>query len=96
MDEIELEEPTGKFILDNLPFEKRFQTANGLYIHYADVCTLLKKYHETNVKKLNKVDVIAQSDNLVNFLLHLNGKGLINNHDFDYEKEAKKYCEKIK
>lgn len=27
MDEIELEEPTGKFILDNLPFEKRFQTA---------------------------------------------------------------------
>ena len=28
---------------------------------------------------------------LVNFLLRLNDKGLINNHDFDYEMEAKKY-----
>lgn len=40
---IEIEEPVGKFILDNLPLGKRFQTANGLYIHYSDVCTLLKK-----------------------------------------------------
>ncbi|MGB4267718.1 MAG: hypothetical protein WBK20_00910 [Spirochaetota bacterium] len=39
---------------------------------------------------------VNQSDHLVNFLLHLNSKGLINNHDFDYNKEAKKYCEKIK
>lgn len=44
MEELEMEEPIGKFILDNLPIEKRFQTANGIYIHYADVCTLLKKY----------------------------------------------------
>jgi hypothetical protein len=40
----EIQEPTGKFILDNLPFENRFQTANGLYIHYSDVCILLRKY----------------------------------------------------
>ena len=54
------------------------------------------KLAESEVKKLSKADVIAQSDHLVNFLLHLNSKGLINNHDFDYENEAKKYCEKIK
>lgn len=39
-----IEEPVGKFILDNLPLENRFQTANGLYIHYTHVCGLLKKY----------------------------------------------------
>lgn len=63
-EELEIEEPTGKFILDNLPFEKRFQTANGLYIHYSDVCQLLKKYHESKVKKLNKVDVSGRSEQL--------------------------------
>jgi hypothetical protein len=35
-------------------------------------------------------------DKLVDFLLYLNEKGLINNHDFDYEKESKKYLKKIK
>ena len=39
--------------------------------------------------------VSGQSEHLVNFLLHLNDKELINNHDFDYEKEAKKYLKKI-
>ena len=39
--------------------------------------------------------VVGRSEQLVNFLLHLNGKGLINNHDFDYEKEAKKYLKKL-
>ncbi len=28
---------------------------------------------------------------LIEFLLYLNEKGLINNHDFDYEKQAKKF-----
>jgi len=28
---------------------------------------------------------------LIDFLLYLNNKGLINNHDFDYEEEAKRY-----
>jgi hypothetical protein len=40
-------------------------------------------------------DVSVRSEQLVNFLLHLNDKKLINNHDFDYEKEAKKYLKKI-
>jgi len=37
----------------------------------------------------------GDSEQFVNFLFHLNEKGLINNHDFDYEKEAKKYIKKI-
>ena len=45
--------------------------------------------------KLRQPDVSGRSEQLVNFLLHLNGKELINNHDFDYEKEAKKYIKKI-
>jgi len=28
---------------------------------------------------------------LIEFLIELNNKGLINNYDFDYEKEAKEY-----
>ena len=40
----EIQPPIGKFILDNLPLEKRKFLADGLYIHYSDVCTLLKKY----------------------------------------------------
>jgi len=28
---------------------------------------------------------------LAEFLLYLNNKGLINNYDFDYQKQAKKY-----
>lgn len=32
---------------------------------------------------------------LIHFLIHLNDKGLINNYDFDYEKEAKKYSKKL-
>ena len=32
---------------------------------------------------------------LSDFLFSLNKKGLINNHDFDYEKEVKKFIEKL-
>lgn len=39
-------------------------------------------------------EVIGQSEKLVDFLLHLNDKGLINDYDFDYEKEAKEYLKK--
>lgn len=45
--------------------------------------------------KLRQPDVSGRSEQLVNFLLHLNDKNLINNHDFDYEKEAKKYLKKL-
>lgn len=44
---------------------------------------------------LRQPDVSGRSEQLVNFLLHLNDKELINNHDFDYEKEAKKYLKKL-
>lgn len=33
-------------------------------------------------------------EKLIDFLIELNDKGLINNHDFDYEKEAKKFANK--
>jgi len=32
---------------------------------------------------------------LIGFLLYLNQKKLINNHDFDYEAEAKKYIKRF-
>ena len=38
--------------------------------------------------------VVEQGEQLVNFLLYLNDKELINNYDFDYKKEAKKYLKK--
>lgn len=37
---------------------------------------------------------IEQKEQLVNFLIYLNDKNLINIYDFDYEKEAKKYLKK--
>jgi len=46
-------------------------------------------------EQLRQYNVSGQSEQLVDFLLHLNDKELINNHDFDYEKEAKKYLKKI-
>lgn len=39
-------------------------------------------------------DAVGRIERLVNFLLYLNDKELINNYDFDYEKEAKKYLKK--
>ena len=48
----------------------------------------------SEVKKFRLGAVSGQSEQLVNFLLYLNDKELINNHDFDYEKEAKKYIKK--
>lgn len=33
-------------------------------------------------------------EKLIEFLIELNDKGLINNHDFDYEKEAKNFANK--
>ena len=47
------------------------------------------------LEQLRQYNVSGQSEQLVDFLLHLNDKELINNHDFDYEKEAKKYLKKI-
>ena len=33
---------------------------------------------------------------LINFLFYLSEKGLINNYDFDYEKQTKKYLKSLK
>lgn len=33
---------------------------------------------------------------LVGFLFYLNEKDLINNHDFDYQKQTKKYIKSLK
>ena len=54
-------------------------------------------YEQDKDKKLIVVAYAdsEQSEQLVDFLLHLNDKELINNHDFDYEKEAKKYLKKL-
>lgn len=43
--------------------------------------------------KLHNPDVSSRSGQLVNFLVYLNDKKLINNHDFDYESEVKKYLQ---
>jgi hypothetical protein len=50
---------------------------------------------DTGLGQSNIPDVNQRSELLIDFLIHLNNKGLINNHDFDYEKEAKKYSKKI-
>ena len=42
-----------------------------------------------NTEENNNTPELA--DILLDFLLHLNNKQLINNHDFDYEKEVKKF-----
>ena len=56
--------------------------------------TLLQNVISIAQTKLCPTAAGGRSEQLVNFLLHLNGKGLINNYDFDYEKEAKKYLKK--
>ena len=43
MEENKIEEPIGKFIIDNA---KGTETQNGVYYHYSDVCTLLNKQKE--------------------------------------------------
>ena len=42
--EVDIAPPIGKFVTDNLPIEKRVVTANGMYIHFTDVCSLIKKF----------------------------------------------------
>lgn len=55
----------------------------------------LLKLNDSNFKILYISLVRQQSEPLIDFLLHLNHKGLINNHDFDYEEEASEYIEKL-
>lgn len=64
----EMTEPVGKFIIDNIPMEKVFTTANGAYYHYSDVCGLLKKYknkviepYRVALKEIIDIDELARS-----------------------------------
>lgn len=83
-------------------YKKDLQTAQNIIdTLYYDDKELTKWQHELleNViliaqTKLVMPNVVSRLQYLSNFLLHLNDKGLINNHDFDYEKEAKKYLSK--
>lgn len=52
------------------------------------------KEHVYKAMLASEVEIL-RVDTLVDFLLYLNDKGLINNHDFDYEKEAKKFNKKL-
>jgi hypothetical protein len=43
-----------------------------------------------------RIDDINEMFTLIDFLIYLNEKKLINNFDFDYEKEAKLYLKQLK
>lgn len=80
----------------NRPLREHFEvpTYVDVALRTFDYIEELEKYIEY-LEALRQFDVSRRSEMLVNFLLHLNDKELINNHDFDYEKEAKKYLKKI-
>lgn len=46
-------------------------------------------------ERLVKLFSSNQKEMLLDFLFFLNNKELINNHDFDYEKQVKKYMKNI-
>lgn len=50
---------------------------------------------EKQLKNCNLQNVSQQSELLIGFLIYLNNKGLINNYDFVYEEEAKKFVKKL-
>jgi hypothetical protein len=58
MAENKIEEPIGKFIIDNA---KGTETQNGVYYHYTEVCTLLNKQKD----QLILSDFVWQSKQLV-------------------------------
>jgi len=68
-------------------YQKTFgsKDINGNEIEFAQT---LKNYHI--------VDANEMVDELIGFQLYLNNKGLINNHDWDFEKIAKKYIKSLK
>ena len=74
-----------------------FKNRSNCYVDTDDVVQGMDEdcFIETMNEALSLHDVSGRSEQLVNFLLHLNDKELINNHDFDYEKEAKKYLKKL-
>jgi hypothetical protein len=81
-----------------MAYQKLFealQNVCGFTALESDMFEIIDAYEKDKAEQLPQADVSGRSEQLVNFLLHLNDKELINNHDFDYEKEAKKYLKKI-
>jgi hypothetical protein len=67
---------------------------------YPEITDQIKADYKEVFDKLEaeKVKIIGNTvdeNTLLDFLLVLNEKGLINNHDFDYEKEAKLFIKKL-
>ena len=60
-----------------------------------DIQTIYQALEDYYKEQLRLYSVSQRSELLIDFLIHLNNKGLINNHDFDYEKESKKFAKKI-
>lgn len=62
-----------------------------------DISNVVHESEESEkVKSMIEQQAISiQADDFVDFLIYLNNKKLINNHDFDYEKEAKNYIKKL-
>jgi len=75
--------------------QKEYYQANGNYKGSGKYSDDYVMWLENEVLALRQPDVSGRSEQLINFLFYLNDKELINNHDFDYEKEAKKYLKKI-
>lgn len=86
------EEMTAEEFLQQLnPHSKVFDLSVDYKYTEEQLVLFAKLYYESELKKNLVTDVSGEIETLVNFLLYLNEKDLINNHDFDYEKEAKKY-----
>ena len=69
-----LEKPIGDFILEN---SKGTQTEDGVYYHYTDVCSLLKKYKQ----QCNIHDVVVPKGTLCE---HPFNKVVQNNNNINY------------
>jgi hypothetical protein len=65
-------------------------------LHYPDHSQVPPVPEQTALKKrldTRKSEILENL--LMSFLFYLNEKKLINNHDFDYEKEARKFLKKV-
>ena len=70
---------------DKLISDVKTIQGRGLILTMDGFITMLENFnHENNIEL---------KDILLDFLLHLNDKQLINNYDFDYEEETNKFLE---
>lgn len=69
--------------IDKLISDIKIIEDRGITLTMGGFITVLENFNHENNLELKEI--------LLDFLLHLNNKKLINNHDFDYEKEIKKF-----